>query len=446
MSKQIHIVMPFSRPENMDKLIESYRPMNVILHPIMFDNELVDFPDEPWIKPLMIPMSSTDCKVMMPGTKKRNLFIKNCEIVDEDYYLTADDDDMYEPNVFDEIKNMDSDIVIISMKRGHRTPKDVPTSRNYPTTTLFASPDNMKIGFVSAQQLFVKGHLFKSHLHNENTHCWDGELAEHYLESNEQITYRPDMFALFNYYEPTRWDDGLKVTFACMINDPMRFDMVLKQSQIHGSLTFVTNPESATKGLNTLLDKAVAESADICVLCHQDMYFRYGWVEQLRSQIKLLPESWVVAGVIGKDDTGLICGKFHDMRIPDHFNTSDIHTFPHEVCCFDEAVIIVNMKKNFRFDETLDGFDLYGTLCVLQTWEAGGTAWVIDAFCEHYCMRPFSWSPDQNFIDNYKMLFDRYSSNWKLDSTALGLSPDAEEKLQQIRAFMTSAAPESEVA
>jgi hypothetical protein len=132
------------------------------------------------------------------------------------------------------------------------------------------------------------------------------------------------------------------------------------------------------------------------------------------------------------------------MRIPDHFNTSDIHSFPHEACCFDEAVIIVNMKKGFRFDESLTGFDLYGTLCVLQAWEKNQTAWVIDAFCEHYCMRPFTWHPDQLFIDNYKTLHDRFSRKWKLDSTALGLSPDAEERLEQIRAFMTSAAPDGE--
>jgi hypothetical protein len=204
---------------------------------------------------------------------------------------------------------------------------------------------------------------------------------------------------------------------------------------------FIQNPESATKGLNILLDKAELESADICVLVHQDMYFRSGWVDQLRYQIKMLPESWVVAGVIGKDASGLVCGKFHDMRIPDYFNTSDIHSFPHEACCFDEAVIIVNMKKGFRFDESLTGFDLYGTLCCLQAWEANQTSWVIDCFCEHYCMRPFTWSPSEQFCANYKILHDRFSAKWKLDSTALGLSPDAEERLEQIREFMTSAAP-----
>jgi hypothetical protein len=335
---------------------------------------------------------------------------------------------------------MDDDIIIISMKRGHNVPKDLPPFRRYPTYTLFAKPENIKLGEISAQQLFVKGNIFKTHYHNEESHCWDGEIAVHHKESGEQIAYRPDLYALFNYSEPGRWKNREKLFFGAMVNDTLRLNMVLSQSQLAGEvLTFVQNPISATKGLNSLLDKAEAESADIAILVHQDMYFLNGWVDQMLSQIRQLPESWVVAGVIGKDSSGLICGKFYDRRIPDHFDTSDIHTFPHPVCCFDEAVIIVNMKKNFRFDETLDGFDLYGTLCVLQTWEMGGTAWVIDAPCEHYCMRPFSWYPDGKFKSNYKWLHDRFSDKWKLDSTALGLSPDAEERLEQLKAFMTSA-------
>lgn len=444
---QIHLIIPFSRPENRDKLIEAYRPMNVILHPIMFCDEEIDFYEdgESWVFPFYINERSEDCKAMMPGTYKRNKWISEYPIKDDDYYVTADDDDMYEPNVMSEIRKMDDDIVIISMKRGHRIPKGIKPPRDYPTNTLFAAPENVELGKISAQQSFVKGHIFKQHLHNENIHVWDGELIIHHKESGEQIVYRPDLFALFNYYEPERWDHNeLKVVFGCMINDPQRFSMVLRQSQINSPLMFIQNPESATKGLNILLDKAELESADLVVLCHQDVYFRQGWVEQVRSQIKMLPESWCICGSIGKDKDGLICGKFHDMRIPDHFNTSDIHSFPHEVCCFDEAVIIINMKSGFRFDEILNGFDLYGTLCVLQSWEMGGSAWVIDAFCEHYCMRKFSWNPDSLFIENYKMLHDRFSSKWKLDSTALGLSSNAEERLKQIREFMTSAGPEKE--
>jgi hypothetical protein len=173
-----------------------------------------------------------------------------------------------------------------------------------------------------------------------------------------------------------------------------------------------------------LLDEIEKEGADVAVLAHHDMYFRNGWLQKVKAQLAKLPDSWVCAGIIGKDMQGRMCGKFHDMRMVDVLNTSSVHEFPQEACCFDECVIIINMKKGFRFDEALDGFDLYGTLCVLQTWETGGTAWVIDAFCEHYCMRPFSWFPDDDFKRRYKWLYDRYQSRFeKVDSTVFVNKP-----------------------
>ena len=441
MDRQVHIIMPFSRPENEQKLINSYNELGVNLYFIMFQDEAEKFGidglgDCHWVHPIIIPEDSTDCKVMMPGCYKRNWYIKNYTIKDDDYYLTADDDDFYESNVFDEIRKMDDDIVIISMKRGHHTPKGVSILRDYPTDTLFAHPDNVKLGHISAQQSFVKGKIFKQHLHNEQFHCWDGELIVHHKESNEQIAYRPDLYALFNYFEPGRWEDREKIFIGTMVNDTMRLNMVLQQSQLSNEeLNYIQNPESATKGLNILLDRADGESADYAIFVHQDVFLHHGWLEEVRSQIKLLPDNWLCCGVIGKDFQGRICGKFWDHRIPLTFDTSNIHTFPHPACCFDEAVIIINLKHGFRFDETYQGFDLYGTLIVLQAWEMGLSAWVIDAFCSHYCMRSFQWSPDDIFCENYKRMYDKFKGI-RVDSTALGLPVDGEVR------FETSAAPE----
>ena len=109
--------------------------------------------------------------------------------------------------------------------------------------------------------------------------------------------------------------------------------------------------------------------------------------------------------------------------IPLCFNTDDIHTFPQPASCFDECVIIVNMKKGFRFDQRLKGFDLYGTLAVCQAWEMGGTAWIIDAYAEHYCMRPFTWFPDKQFEAMFKWLHERFPNAPRIDTTVLGV-PD----------------------
>jgi len=257
------------------------------------------------------------------------------------------------------------------------------------------------------------------------------EFLHNYVRENhdaEKIVAR--------YLEPIEQKTAGRLSFGVMVNDLQRLDMCLKQSEITGDMHFVKTPESATKGLNKLLDIIEEEGSDIAVLTHQDMFYRHGWIEQVQSQLAKLPDNWVIAGIIGKDNQGIICGKFHDMRIPLLFNTTHIHEFPHPACCFDECCIIVNMKSGFRFDETMDGFDLYGTLAVIQAFEMGGTAWIIDAFAEHYCMRPFTWMPDETFKKNYKWLHDRFNEIGRVDSTAIGLPKETVDRI----AFMTSAA------
>lgn len=423
--KQIHLIMPFMREQNKQILLNAYRPMNIILHPILFEDEPIEF-NEPWVEPCIIPMSKTqNFGTMETQNVKRNYFIENEKIIDDDYYVAVDDDDMYETGVFDEIKKMDDDIVIISMKRGTNTPKNVIPDRKYPTNTLLAHPDNVKVGDISNQQSFIKGKIFRKYLYDDQGHCGDGRLAVRRKEAGEQTAYRPDLFALFNYYEPGRWQ-GSRISFGVLVNDWVRFGQVFQQSQITGEAHFIKEPESATKGLNELLDIIEAEGADIAVLSHQDMHYKSDWVQKVRAQIEKLPDNWIVAGIIGKDMEGKIAGVFRDMRIPNYFDTSDIHKFPLPASCFDECCIIVNMKSGFRFNEELEGFDLYGSMCCLQAKEMGGTAWILDAYAEHYCLRPFTWRPDEKYCARFKWLWETYNEIGRVDTTAIGFVEDKE--------------------
>ncbi len=219
----------------------------------------------------------------------------------------------------------------------------------------------------------------------------------------------------------------MQFSFGVLVSDFQRLDMCLRQSAIKGSMHFLQGETSATVGLNKLLATMETEGADVAVLTHQDMSYRQGWLDQVEEQLSLIPDSWLVAGIIGKDMRGRICGKFHDMRIAPVFNTSDIHQFPESASCFDECCILVHLNRGFRFDEALDGWDLYGTLAVLQSWEMGETAYIIDAFAEHHCMRPFSWVPDEQFCRNFKWLHDRFPRAERIDSTAIGLPEGMDE-------------------
>jgi hypothetical protein len=410
----------------LDELIGYYEPMGVTWHPVLFKDENVVTFDKPWIEPFILDHSQDGFEGFIDkGYHKKNEFIRLADIEDEDYYCILDDDDMAELGVFTKIAQMDDDCVVVSMKRGFHTPADVAPARRYPTTTLIAAPENMQVGDVSGQQYITKGRIFRQLHFQENYHCADGAVAV-WLKERFQIRYEPDLYVLFNYFEKERWATR-KIAFGALVNDMMRLDMCLKQSDLPGTVTIVLNPESSTVGLNKILFIMQAEGADVGVLVHQDMYFRQGWLQQVEEQLSLLPPDWIVAGIIGKDLEGNICGTFHDMRIAPVFNTSDIHTFPHPAACFDECCIIVNLKSGFRFDEALEGFDLYGTLAVLQAWEMGGSAWIIDAFAEHYCMRPFTWFPDKDFQARFKWLHERFPNALKIDSTVLGV-PNKNEK------------------
>jgi hypothetical protein len=201
---QVHLVIPFWRRNNKDALTEAYRPMNIIMHPVMFEDEAMEW-DEPWIQPVIVPFQSSKYgHLQEPQNVKRNWFIQNHEIIDSDYYVAVDDDDMYEANVFGEIKKMDDDIVIISMKRGNRTPNNIHHLKAYGTNTLVAEPRCIGIGSISNQMSFVKGKVFKKYPYDFD-HCADGRLAMLRRENNEQTAFRPDLFAQFNYYEPGRW-------------------------------------------------------------------------------------------------------------------------------------------------------------------------------------------------------------------------------------------------
>jgi SAM-dependent methyltransferase len=212
----------------------------------------------------------------------------------------------------------------------------------------------------------------------------------------------------------------LKVSMGVMVNDIGRLNMVLMQSEIPTNIKchMIKLPESAVSGLNKLLDLIDKDGADIAVLTHQDMYYRKGWIEQVETQLLALPDSWVVAGVVGKDMTGAIQGSFRDMRVPLTFERDQL---PCPASCFDECCLIINMKTGFRFDTGLNGWDLYGTMAVCQTWEMGGTAWIIDAYAEHYCLRPFTWVPGKEFEDAFRWLHSRFPNAPRIDTTVLGV-------------------------
>jgi hypothetical protein len=195
---QVHIITPFHRPQNASALIAHLEPMRVIWHPIC--DVHVEF-DAPWIVPLYV--------VLPPGRlilhQKHNYWIETQPIVDSDWYGFMNDDDGYEPNVMDMVRSKTtSQVVVISMKRGDRTPPGTPPGSAHDIYTLRAAPEEMRVCYAGVEQLFVRGSVLRT-LRFVDDNCGDGLMME-YVTRRFPTTYEPNYYALFNVLEAGRWD------------------------------------------------------------------------------------------------------------------------------------------------------------------------------------------------------------------------------------------------
>lgn len=206
--KNIHIVTALSRLNLVHTLIEYYQEMDIIWHPVMFIDESVRVDriiyELNWIQPHVLH-STFNPNMYTNGYIKKNAFIKEYPIINNDYYFILDDDDMIESEAVNKIKYMDDDVIFISMKRGHQIPQGLPAARQYPISMLEAKQENVRLGCISQQQYVVKGKVFKKLDFDVNDHCADGAMAV-WLRDHYEVTYQPQLYALFNYFEEGRWN------------------------------------------------------------------------------------------------------------------------------------------------------------------------------------------------------------------------------------------------
>lgn len=362
-----------------------------------------------------------------PTELKKILIIRSYQMEYDPFAFLAKDYDLRYSDMDRPIEEqIDEADLVISLGRGALEAmaygKPVIVADNRPYIGLFADGyllgENInKIACCNFSGRYFKFVVNREWIEGEITkyHPSDGEFLREYVEKHHAADK-----AAKQYLEPV-----YNFVFGALCNDRKRLRQVLQHSELPANITchIHDNPEKATSALNQLLDKADDDDADICVLAHIDMHFPRGWIQKATEQIRKLPDDWVLAGLIGKDNDGRFCGHLKDSRIPNYFFTNDVHSFPHEAACMDECCIIVNMKSGFRFDEWLEGFDLYGTLGPCQAKDAGGSVWIIDAFATHYCMRPFTWFPDQAFSDNLERIYKKYS-HLDVDTTVLGVEMD----------------------
>jgi hypothetical protein len=195
-----HVMMPFSRPGNMDLLNQMFQAANqdnqVEWYPICHDKDLV-FKMGHWCKPCY---SGPAPEGWNPMYWKLNWFLTHMPVQPNEFYCVLCDDDIYEPRFFPKINWHAGDVIVCSMKRGNRTP---PGGNGHAPTTLIGRPDHMTPGSVGVEQMIIRGKIIKQFRY-ENLSDADGRLIME-ITRNRQTDYAPEAFVWFNYLEPGRW-------------------------------------------------------------------------------------------------------------------------------------------------------------------------------------------------------------------------------------------------
>lgn len=200
----ITVVTPFQRKQNLELLanvIKGKANWTVLID----DDSLVSiFPE--WV---ILKKYDKAPQGVCPSNWLFNEFINNGLDLETQYMILCDDDSV-EEGFFNKIP--DEDVVCVSMKRGDQVPVG-----SYGTGTLFADPENMKVTAVAGEQLICKGKILRDYRYGLSN-IGDGEMVVKVKEENP-ITYIPDAYVLFNYFEDGRYNSFKRKPIVLFVGD-----------------------------------------------------------------------------------------------------------------------------------------------------------------------------------------------------------------------------------
>lgn len=206
----ITVYTPFQRKENielMTKALEGKANWIVIID----DASLVDlFPEWVVVRLFEKPPEYVQCKSNWMVNRWIRDEIENNRLNPETQYMILCDDDSVEEGFFDKIP--DENVVCVSMKRGDRKMNHVVWT-DYKNQMgrwedsidiLYANSENMQIACVGGEQVILKGKVLRDYRYGLSN-IGDGEMIEKVKEEWD-ITYVPDAYVLFNYFEDGRYE------------------------------------------------------------------------------------------------------------------------------------------------------------------------------------------------------------------------------------------------
>lgn len=208
-----NVITPMARFTNIPSLINMLEPENIKWHVITDD----DAKSQPifgldWIHHYVCP--NIKGTFFERCNNSINWWIDAHPPKHDQMYCIMNDDDGYEPGFFDKLrsliakynKNLDYEVIIVSMERGSTTPslKQTGAFRQHHTSKLWAEPVNMAPGSVGVEQIVLSGKIldmYRLPLLVDG----DGRWITNIVHRHPPI-YARHISAWFNFFEPGRWN------------------------------------------------------------------------------------------------------------------------------------------------------------------------------------------------------------------------------------------------
>lgn len=203
---KFHVITPLARYENVPQLINMLAHKDITWHVITDSDskEEIKF-DHDWIHHYICP--NQGAQFYERCNNSINWFLETQKIELDDMYCILNDDDSYEDDLFIKLTptiDEKTNILICSMDRGDRIPSTAVGCRAHPTSKLLACNENLRVGSIGVEQIFIRGRLIqgtKIPLTNDGDGHYIVEMIGKY-----GAKLVPHATVLFNYFEPGRWN------------------------------------------------------------------------------------------------------------------------------------------------------------------------------------------------------------------------------------------------
>jgi hypothetical protein len=206
------------------------------------------------------------------------------------------------------------------------------------------------------------------------------------------------------------------------VNDRGIVDGCLRRSPdiSSGSIPLITIEGAASmpKAYNEGLSKT---DRNICVLAHQDVYLPSGFFDLALARLSELEKkepNWRVAGCYGVKSNGTHVGRVWDVVIGKEIGEANFQPTP--VVSLDELLLILHRDTDFKFDEGLPGWHLYGTDLVQSAIEEGRAAVAVELPVVHN-NRPIS-NLKASYSEPYRYARRKWKHRLPIPTTIIPLS------------------------